>query len=329
MASPDAPGDPMSHPLSYLDVAGAQAATVEPLLWATIAISVAVTAIIALLLAGGLWRRRAPAPAEGEALPTLERGVEGARWIWIGVGISLVPLFATLVWTVAVLAQVGPLPRNPRVTLDVTANQWWWDVRYDGPQPDQIFHTANEIHVPVGEPVLVRLHGGDVIHSFWVPRLSGKTDLIPGQTNQAWIEADRPGIYRGQCAEYCGAQHAHMAFEVVAEPRAAFDRWRARQLQTAPPPATEAQAAGFALFASRCGMCHSIRGTSARASAAPDLTHLMSRRTLAAGTLPNNPQSLTGWIENPQAIKPGALMPDQGLSAADLNSLRAYLETLR
>ena len=176
----------MSHPLSYLDVAGAQAATVEPLLWATIAISVAVTAIMALLLAGGLWRRRAPAPAEGEALPPLERGVNGARWIWIGVGISLVPLFATLVWTVAVLAQVGPLPRNPRVTLDVTANQWWWDVRYDGPQPDQIFHTANEIHVPVGEPVLVRLHGGDVIHSFWVPRLSGKTDLIPGQTNQAW-----------------------------------------------------------------------------------------------------------------------------------------------
>ena len=218
---------------------------------------------------------------------------------------------------------------KPAMHLTVTANQWWWDVRYDGPQPDQIFHTANEIHVPVGEPVLVRLHGGDVIHSFWVPRLSGKTDLIPGQTNQAWIEADRPGIYRGQCAEYCGAQHAHMAFEVVAEPRAAFDRWRARQLQTAPPPASEAQAAGFALFASRCGMCHSIRGTSARASAAPDLTHLMSRRTLAAGTLPNNPQSLTGWIENPQAIKPGALMPDQGLSAADLNSLRAYLETLR
>ena len=283
MASPDAPGDPMSHPLSYLDVAGAQAATVEPLLWATIAISVAVTAIIALLLAGGLWRRRAPAPAEGEALPPLERGVDGARWIWIGVGISLVPLFATLVWTVAVLAQVGPLPRNPRVTLDVTANQWWWDVRYDGPQPDQIFHTANEIHVPVGEPVLVRLHGGDVIHSFWVPQLSGKTDAIPGQTNLAWLEADAPGRYRGQCTEFCGLEHAKMAFEVVADTPTAFAAWRRAQLQTAPPPSSASEQQGLEYFQYRCSMCHAVRGTLASSHYGPDLTHLMSRRLIASG----------------------------------------------
>jgi cytochrome c oxidase subunit 2 len=251
------------------------------------------------------------------------------RWIWIGIAISFVPLLVSLIWTVAVLAHVGTVPRSPRLVIDVTARQWWWDARYDGAPPDRIFRTANEIHIPVGEPVLLRLHSADVIHSFWVPRLAGKMDVIPGQTNQVWVQADAPGRYRGQCAEYCGLQHAHMGFEVVAEPHAAFERWRTAQLQTAPPPSSVAQARGLALAETRCGVCHAIRGSRAYATAAPDLTHLMSRATIAAGTLPNNPQSLTGWIENPQSIKPGALMPDQGLSADQLNDLRAYLETLR
>lgn len=311
----------MSHPLSYLSGAGAQSAWVTPLLWATIAISVAVVVLIAGFVLAGSLRARSTGPeltASG-----------GARWIWIGVALSLIPLIATLVWTVAVLAHVGPLPARQRTTIDVTARQWWWEVRYDGAPADQIFRTANEIHIPVGEPVLVRLHGGDVIHSFWVPRLAGKMDAIPGQTNLAWIEADAPGRYAGQCAEFCGAQHAHMAFEMVAEPRADFERWRRAQLQTAPPPAGPAQAHGLALLEYRCGTCHAVRGTEAGATIGPDLTHLMSRRTLAAGSLPNNPPSLAGWIENPQSVKPEAQMPDQGLSARELNDLVAYLETLR
>ena len=319
----------MSHPLSYLEGAGAQSAWVTPLLFFTILVSIVVTVLIAALVLAGCLRARASGGDAATRAVQLTKGGRGVQWIWIGVCISMVPLLATLVWTVMALAHVGPVPRSPRLTLDVTARQWWWDVRYAGSPPDQIFRTANEIHVPVGEPVLLRLHGGDVIHSFWVPRLTVKMDVIPGQTNLAWIEAEEPGRYLGQCAEFCGAQHAHMAFAVVAEPRADFERWRRAQLQTAPPPSTPAQASGLALFAFRCGVCHAVRGTEANASTAPDLTHLMSRATLAAGTLPNNPPSLAGWIENPQGAKPGALMPDQGLSARELNDVTAYLETLR
>lgn len=319
----------MSHPLSYLEGSGAQSASVTPLLWWGLVVSTAVCIIIGALVLAGSIRRRARMGHAAIADVPIERSAGGVRWIWIGLALSLVPLAITLVWTVAVLAHVGPLPGNPRLTLDVTARQWWWDVTYSGSTPDQLFHTANEIHVPVGEPVLLRLQSRDVIHSFWVPRLAGKMDLIPGQTNLAWIQADVPGRYRGQCAEFCGFQHAHMAFEVVAEPRAQFERWRLAQLQPASAPATPGQARGLALFEYRCAVCHAVRGTQAHASAAPDLSHLMSRRTIAAGTLPNNPGALTGWIENPQASKPGALMPNQGLSAAQLNDLREYLETLR
>jgi cytochrome c oxidase subunit 2 len=319
----------MSTPLSYLHGDGAQSAWVTPLLLFMLFLSILVILIITALVVAGAWRAKANGgAAETRAVP-LARGRGGVRWIGIGIAISTVPLLISLVWTIAALAHVGTVPRNPRLTIEVTARQWWWDATYDGPPSDHIFRTANEIHIPVGEPVLLRLHSSDVIHSFWVPRLAGKMDVIPGQTNLVWIQAQAPGRYRGQCAEFCGAQHARMALEVVAEPRDAFERWRTAQLQTAPPPATPAQTRGLALAETRCGMCHAIRGTTAYASAAPDLTHLMSRATIAAGTLPNNPQSLTGWIENPQSIKPGALMPDQGLSADQLNELRAYLETLR
>jgi cytochrome c oxidase subunit 2 len=321
--------DAMSRPLSYLQGAGAQSAWVTPLLLFTLAVSIIVIVLTAAFVLGGSLRARANGGDAETRGVAIARSGNGVRWIWIGIGISFVPLLASLIWTVAVLAHVGPLPRNPRLTIDVTARQWWWDVRYDGSPPDRIFRTANEIHVPLGEPVLLRLHGEDVIHSFWVPRLAGKMDVIPGQTNLVWIQADVPGRYLGRCAEFCGAQHAHMAFQVVAEPRTAFERWRRAQLQTAPPPATPAQASGLALFTSRCGVCHAIRGSDAQASVGPDLSHLMSRATLAAGTLPNNRPSLMGWIENPQSIKPGAQMPDQGLSASDLNDVSAYLETLR
>jgi len=177
--------------------------------------------------------------------------------------------------------------------------------------------------------VLVRLHASDVIHSFWVPKLSGKTDAIPGQTNLSWIQASQPGRYLGQCSEYCGYQHAHMAFEVVAESKADFEHWRQLQRLAADPPVTPEQTRGMALVEYRCGLCHRVRGTDAGAINAPDLTHIMSRRMLAAGTLPNNPGTLVGWIENPQSMKPGNLMPDQHLSAQALSDALAYLESLK
>lgn len=319
----------MSHPLGYLQGHGVQGESVTPLLWFSLILSILVCLAVAVLIVWGIARRRVSADAGAIASVEIVRGEGGARWIWIGLAFSVPLLLVTLVWTVAVLARVGPVPANPTVTIDIAARQYWWDAQYRGARPDQDFHIANEIHIPVGMKILFRLHGADVIHSFWVPGLAGKMDVIPGQTNLVWLQARAPGRYRGQCAEYCGLQHAHMAFEIVAEPAAAFETWRRNQLQPAPAPATPEAARGLALVEYRCGLCHRLRGTDAGSGAGPDLTHLMSRATIAAGTLPNNSANLAGWIENPQAIKPGAAMPDQALSARQLADLGAYLETLK
>jgi cytochrome c oxidase subunit II len=316
-------------PLNYLSAAGQRASTILPLTWFTIGISCLVCVVIATLLWLGV--RRAQASGGAEALGAVEvtsRG-NGVRWIGVGILISGVLLLATLVWTMVALAKASGPPGHTPLTLDVTGRQWWWEVRYDAQQPDQGFTTANEIHIPVGVPVLVRLHGGDVIHSFWVPQLSGKTDTIPGQVNVAWLEAEKAGRYRGQCAEYCGAQHAHMAFEVVAESPQEFQRWREQQLQPAPEPTTDEQKRGMELVEFRCGLCHQVRGTTAAARAAPDLTHLMSRRMIASGTLPNGVGTLQGWIEGAEQLKPGTLMPDQDLNGKQLTDTVAYLETLK
>lgn len=316
-------------PLSYLSAAGQRAATILPLTWFTLIVSILVCVIIASLVWVAVRRSRASGGAVETRAMLVERGLSGSRWISVGLWISAVPLLATIVWTMVAIAQTSGPPAHPALTLDVTGHQWWWEVRYDATRPDQSFETANEIHIPVGVPVLVRLHGGDVIHSFWVPSLTGKTDTIPGQTNFSWIEARRPGRYRGQCTEFCGFQHAHMGFEVVAQTQADFDRWRAAQLLPARAPQTAAQQRGLAVVEYRCGLCHEVRGTHAGASAAPDLTHLMSRRTIAAGLLPNTPGNLVGWIQNPQDIKPGNLMPNQYLPGDQLSDVQAYLESLQ
>ena len=317
------------YPLSYLAADGTRADHILPLMYYLLSVAIIVCVIIAALLWVGVRRHRDTGLAPDIREVAVIRGVPAVSWIGWGVGISSVPILVGLVWTMVALGSTYGPPRDPALTLDVTGHQWWWEVRYDSPDPSQQFLTANEIHIPVGEPVLVRLHGDDVIHSFWVPKLTGKTDTIPGQVNIAWMQADHPGRYRGQCTEYCGFQHAHMAFEVVAEPRADFDRWRAAQLAPAPAPTTPAEQRGRALIEYRCGLCHQVRGTLAAAITAPDLTHLASRRMLAAGTLLNNPGNLSGWIENPQQVKPEALMPNQFLSAAELSDARAYLETLK
>jgi cytochrome c oxidase subunit 2 len=315
-------GDMNDAPMGFLRGYGTHAHPVTALTWGLLAISIAVIVIITGLLIVAIIRARPAAPPHPSGKPALTEASGGA-WISIGVGISTVVLFAAVVWTMQTLAAIVAPATAPQLTLEVDAKQFWWDVRYTG---DESFVTANEIHIPVGAPVRVRLSGQDVIHSFWVPALAGKTDVIPGQTNLTWLEADQPGTYRGQCTEYCGVQHANMALLVIAEPPDVFDAWRRQQLAPAvlSPNATEGQRQ----FVTRCGDCHTVRGTAADGKKGPDLTHLMSRTTLGAGTLPNTPGHLAGWIANAQAIKPGNGMPPSLIPPAELAGIRAFLETL-
>jgi cytochrome c oxidase subunit II len=216
-------------------------------------------------------------------------------------------------------------PGNPVLEIEVVGHRWWWEIRYVG----EGFVEANEIHIPVGQPVTIHLTSNDVIHSFWVPQLTGKMDLNPGETNSIWIQADEPGIYRGLCAEFCGLQHANMQFLVVAESQGDFETWLDRTRQPAPAPQTaEAQLGEQVFMGSSCVYCHTIRGTNALAVVGPDLTHLASRLTLAAGIIDNNPGNLAGWILDPQHIKPGNLMPPTNMTGDELQALLAYLQIL-
>jgi cytochrome c oxidase subunit 2 len=218
----------------------------------------------------------------------------------------------------------------PAVTLKVTGYQWWWDIRYEEPRPDHQFITANEIHIPVGEPIRVKLAASDVIHSFWVPSLQGKMDLIPGQENELGFVAARPGLYRGQCAEFCGLQHAKMGLLVVAAPREEYEAWRDAQIKPAERPTDAERQNGLQVFLSRpCVMCHAIRGTDAGSRVGPDLTHLASRRTIAAGTIPLTRGNLAAWMVDPHGIKPGVNMPVTKLAPDELEALASYLMDLK
>lgn len=307
----------MAAPLQYLTGAGARAQPTVGLTWGTLIISALVIVIVGCLLLAALLRRR----TEGLGLLP-DKG--GLSWLWIGVGASTLALLFTVVWTMQVLARIQAPGTTPRVTIEVTGRQWWWQVRYLSDDPSRQFITANEIHIPAGEPVRIRLVGGDVIHSFWVPQLAGKMDAVPGLTNETWIEAAHPGVFRGQCTEYCGPQHAHMALEVVADAPQDFAAWWNHQLQA---PASTDQT-GAALFAAHCGGCHAVRGTEAVGALGPDLSHLMRRTTLASGILPNTRPVLRHWIADPQAFKPGSLMPAPEVSDRDLAQITAWLETL-
>jgi cytochrome c oxidase subunit 2 len=212
----------------------------------------------------------------------------------------------------------------------VTGYQWWWLVEYPDTLPQNRVTTANEIHVPVGEPVVLLLSTRDVIHSVWVPSLGGKKDLVPGYTQSMWFQADTAGVYRGQCAEFCGLQHAKMGLVVVAEPREQFERWLAASRRPAPPPADSLVKRGETVFmTASCVMCHAIQGTPAGSRAGPDLTHVGSRRTLGAATLDNTPDNLARWIANPQRIKPGTRMPPHEFTREEMDALVAYLRSLR
>jgi cytochrome c oxidase subunit 2 len=315
-------------PLTYLTSFGAKADATRPLTWGVTLISVAVIVIIGLLLAGAVWRRRGL--AIGAPGDRMEVGPEegGLNWLWVGVGVSNLVLLLSVIWTVAVLAQIARPADTTSVTIEITGKQWWWQVRYLSADPSRIFTTANEIHIPTGQSILFKLIGGDVIHSFWVPALSGKTDTIPGQTNETWLEARVPGVYRGQCTEYCGIEHAHMSLVVIAQSPSDFAAWEEHQLQSPGMPTGQALA-GMNDFKMRCGGCHAVRGTDAAGVLGPDLSHLVQRTTLGAGTLPNDPQHLAQWVSDPQGAKPGNLMQKPELSGAELAAVDAYLGTLQ
>jgi cytochrome c oxidase subunit 2 len=247
----------------------------------------------------------------------------------VGVVATIAILFGLLFHSVATDRAISTFPRKDMRTIEVIGHQWWWEVRYLDPTPDRIAETANEIHIPVGEPIKIKLTSRDVIHSFWVPNLHGKMDMIPGQTNYMWLQADEPGVFRGQCAEFCGLQHTFMGFLVVAQPPAEFEAWLERQRRPALQPTTPLQARGQEVFLSTaCTLCHAIRGTRALGQVAPDLTHLASRRTLAAATVPNTRGNLAAWIVDPQHIKRGNFMPPVPLAPEQLQPLLTYLESL-
>ena len=314
-----------------LATAGRQAAHIGTLWNLTVAVCTAVFCAILLGLVLSLWRSgraREDAPADLSSIGRHERGPY-LSVLW-SVAVSIALLLVLVVASVVTDRALARMSLENAVNIEVTSHQWWWELRYGSDQPSETFTTANELHVPVGRPVVLKLRTDDVIHSLWVPSLAGKKDLITGRTSTMQFRADHAGRYRGQCAEFCGFQHAFMAFEVIADPPDRYDAWVAAQRQPAAEPTDATARRGQEVFRrSACIMCHAIEGTSAGARKGPDLTHLGARTTLAAGTLPNRPAELARWIANPQDFKPGSNMPATTLSSEDMGALVAYLESLK
>jgi cytochrome c oxidase subunit II len=311
---------------STLSTAGLNGSSETALGWFLIIVSCAVVLIIIVLVLGAALRRRVP-DADGTT-----NDAKDIRWITIGgIIVPVVILTVAFLFTITTINAVGA-PAGATgyaATIDVTGHQWWWEVTYHDSIPSHDFTTANEIHIPVGQPVRFSLAAGDVIHSFWVPALAGKVDLIPGQHNTLWLEAKTPGVWMGPCGEYCGTQHANMRVTVVAESPDAYRQWLDDQRSPASAPDSLA-AGGFAVFKrAGCSTCHTIRGTDAGGGVGPDLTHIGSRRMLAAGTLANTPGGLSGWITGAQGLKPGCAMPNMAVEPRDLAPLVAYLHSLQ
>lgn len=308
-------------PPPALDPAGPFAASIDALSWSLIAMAMAVLTIVVIaltlaLFGGEKWRGR----------------LARERAIWIGgLALPIVVLSGVLVYGLVVTRDVAAPPAAGEMRVRVTGEMWWWRVAYLDADGRPVFHDANELHIPVGMPVALELEAADVVHSFWVPRLNGKTDMIPGRRNVLRIAADAPGIYGGQCAEYCGGPHALMGFVVVAHTLEDFESWVASRNLPPLPPTDELAARGAEVFASHgCGACHTVRGTEANGLAGPDLTRVGARVTLGAGILPNNRGTLAGWVADSQSIKPGNRMPPyKVLSGRDLHAVAAYLEGLQ
>ncbi|MDB5560275.1 MAG: cytochrome c oxidase, subunit [Enterovirga sp.] len=313
---------------NMLDTASADSSHVA---WLTILFTILLVVIWAAVMVAVFVARRGRPGRELHDPLTIDPGFDRRTGYVVG---SLVAATLVVVLVLTGLSYAGQRrlfgPREEAVTIRVTGHQWWWEVRYESQDSSRSFTTANEIHIPVGQPVNFKLNSSDVIHSFWVPSLTGKLDAITGRENQLRVTAERPGVYRGQCAEFCGLQHAHMGILVVAESQEEFERWRDGQIAQARQPEDDERRQGLAAFAAGpCAMCHTIRGTNAGGKIAPDLTHVGSRRYLAAGALPMSRGNLAAWIVDPHSIKPGVNMPTIKLSPDELNAISAYLESLK
>jgi cytochrome c oxidase subunit 2 len=314
------------NPVNYqsaLHPAGPQASQIADLWWLMFWVCAAVFVLVLAAALAALVRARGR-----NGTPTSERAL--ARGVGIATGATIVTLIVLLFASVGTGRALASLRSGTPLDVEVTAAQWWWRVEYAAPEASGRVATANEIHLPAGRIARVSLKSNDVIHSFWIPNLAGKIDLIPGRGNVIWLQADTPGMYRGQCAEFCGVQHANMALVVTVEPEAQFQAWLASQRADAPEPQSAAEVHGRQLFErGTCALCHAVQGTTAGARFGPDLTHLASRATLAGGELPNTAPYLSQWLADPQRIKPGSRMPATGLSGQNLQDLVAYLERLK
>jgi cytochrome c oxidase subunit 2 len=307
---------------------GAESAAISDLFTIFLIVTLIFYAAVLAFLIAAYWRRRdgASDPDPRPESPALNR----ALLLWIGaVVIGLTGLTLASYFTDRAIARSVPSGK-PVLSVEIVANQWWWDIHYHFPDPSTNVRTANELHLPVGVPAMIYLKSNDVIHSFWIPNLAGKQDLIPGKLRDAVLVPRRIGQYRGQCAEYCGVQHAHMALDVTVESPDDFARWLATQQRPAPAPTTALQQAGFDYVTTReCSSCHNVAGTPASGQVGPDLTHLISRKSIAAGTYPMTRGHLYAWVADPQSAKPGNNMPVVGLDADELHAVVAYLETLK
>lgn len=314
---------------SALAPVGPQSARIGRLFWLYFGVSVVVYVGVGILITAALLRRgrrrrmpplrSPPGPLEGRL----------ARAVWGGVAVTAATLFVLLLGDYSTGRAVRSLADPGALTIKVTGHQWWWEVEYQDPTPSRLVATANEIHIPVGRTVRLDLRSSDVIHSFWVPNLHGKKDLIPGHPAQTFVRADRAGIFRGQCAEFCGLQHAFMRLVVVAEPEDEFEGWLEARRRPPPAPASAREERGRRVFlGSTCVMCHAVQGTPAQSRVGPDLTHLAGR-PLLGGVLANTRGNLAGWVVDPQRIKPGIRMPMNPIEPEDLDPLLDYLESLK
>lgn len=322
LAAPAAPAHAQSPRQFALQAQGEGAAHILEITWVLL---IGGGLIFVVVMALGLYALFGP--AQGKAWLARRGWLIGA-----GIAFPLAVLTALLVYTFGVAAQMQRANAQPAAArIQVTGEMWWWRVRYLAPDGAVLLETANELRIPVGEPVELELVSREVIHSFWVPSLAGKLDMLPGSTNRLRLRATDAGVYRGQCAEYCGTQHAKMALHVVAQSPAEHATWLEANRRPAPQPRTPLEQHGRALFEqARCGVCHTVRGTTAEGRIGPDLTHVGARLTLAAGTLPNGGGPLAAWISDPQHIKPGSRMPGyRQFSGEELRALSAYLEGLR
>ncbi|VWX49429.1 cytochrome c oxidase subunit II [Novosphingobium sp. 9U] len=304
---------------------GDQASTLHGLFW----LMTAVCSLIYTLVIGGLvWsllRVRKPSSAgEGAAVDrTLDRGV------WVTTGLIVAGLTVLIIGSFLADRELFSTRGQNAMLVRVTGHQWWWRIEYRDPATGRLVETANELHLPRGRTTRVQLGSADVIHSFWVPNVAGKLDMIPGRRNQLDLTPRREGWFRGQCAEFCGTQHAHMAFDVKVDSPADFDAWLAGQARPASQASDAKASRGQAVFSQTCAACHTVRGMSANGRAGPDLTHVAARRSIAAGTLPMSRGGLQGWIAQPQALKPGTSMPSIPLSGAKADAIAQYLAGLK